>query len=51
MTKQEIIDNIHKENVQKLITMGLALEKVLRARTLKGAKKAAKSALKKEGYL
>lgn len=49
MTKQEIIDNIHKENVQKLIKTTNALNKVLRARTLKGAKKIATKALKKTG--
>lgn len=49
MTKQEIIDNIHKENTQKLIKTTNALNKVLRCRTLAGAKKAALKALKQTG--
>lgn len=51
MTNQEIIDKIHKENVQKLIQTTNALNKILRSRTLAGAKKTATKALKKTGDL
>lgn len=51
MTKREIIDNIHKENVQKLIQTTNALNKILRSRTLAGAKKTAMKALREMGYL
>ncbi len=50
-SRKQIIQDIQTKNTQDLIKMCNALEKILRARTLKGAKDTATKVLRKTGYL
>lgn len=50
-SRDQVISDIHTKNTQDLIKAVNALENVLRARTLKGAKDTATKALREMGYL